>query len=281
MKKLRIAILLTLLIGLLVVGSASALQIVSYDDTASEIDHEYGDNNDASLICNGNFDLWNADGTPECWEAWADTKSGWEEAHLAEMDYAYGGEIDGEYPFNNAMGFFVRNVGGSGPFWVGAYNALDNLTEAGYYWVEVHATMWGGFPQIQYDNGLLTVDGMLANSVAFYGFGTSEDPASVGAWHELFPVYYDYGVPGAVPCPNPWEECYQLGRYETVYLDPAEGDEGMLYLHLQAGQKFSTFNVWTVFGFDDILIVPADAEADDLSGWWLAGAIGWDQDAAR
>jgi hypothetical protein len=66
-----------------------------------------------------------------------------------------------------------------------------------------------------------------------------------------------------------------------VYLDPAEGDDGMLYLHLQAGQKFSTFNVWTVFAFDDILIVPADAEADDMSGWWLAGDIGWDQDASR
>lgn len=269
MKKFRMAIMLTLVLGLLVVGSASALDIVTYEDTSSTSDHEFGENNDASLICNGNFDLW-VDGMPECWEAWSDEESGWE-AHLAQANYGEGGGED------YAMGLFIRNVGGSGPFAAGASNKLDNVTESGLYWVEVQATMWGGYPQIRYgNNALLTVEGMAANSVAFYGFGSSSEASSVETWYELFSV--DELTPGLAPCPNPEEECIQVGRYETQNIEV--GEDGV-YLHLYAQHKFDTFNVWTVFAFDNVLVTAIDPEAEDFSGWWDVGDTEWDQDAAR
>ena len=264
MKKLRIAIMLTLLLGLLVVGSASALEIVSYEDTSSASNHEFGENNDASLICNGNFDLW-VDGMPECWDVWADDKSGWETAHLAQTNYGAGGGED------YAMGLFIRNVGGSGPYAAGASNKLDNVTDSGLYWTEVQATMWG-----EYTDDL---DDMLANSVAYYGFGSSSDPASVDTWFELF-IHdkADYGEPDAYPCLNGWEQCIQVGRYETQNIEV--GEDGV-YLHLYAQQKFDTFNIWTVFAFDNVLVTAIDAEAEDFSGWWNVGDTAWDKDAPR
>jgi len=287
MNKLRIAFVLALLLGLFVVGTASALEIVSYEDTgADNTVKDWSEAGESSLMCNGNFDAetWveGEDGTfPLCWNVWEDSKSGWESAHLAQMNYAAIGDTAEEFPMDDAMGIFVRNVGGKGPFYAGASTALDQVAALGsnYYWVEVQATMWGGYPQIQFNNSILTFkDGMYGNSVAFYGFGTSEDPDTVGEWRELFHDEYDYGEPGIVPCANPWEECIQVGRYETVWID---AEEGTPYLHIMAGQKFDTNNVWTVFGFDNILVVETNAEVEDFSGWWNVGDTTWDEEAAR
>lgn len=288
MKKLRIAVILALLLGLVVVaGVAAQGKIVKYDDTAGVNDFkDWSDTGESSMICNGNFDAENwVEGEegdyPLCWWTWtAGPAAGWEGWHLSQVNMAEIGDTADEVPMDDAMGIFVRNIGGSGPYYAGAANRLDQIVASDYYWVEAQATMWGGYPQIQYMNGLLTIEGMLANSVAFYGIGTSEDPATVTEWRELFVDTYHYGQPGAVPCANEWEECVQVGRYETIWIDGSDSGETP-WFHLKAGQKFDTFNVWTVFTFDNILVRGLEADAEDLSDWWIVGDTAWDKDAAR
>jgi hypothetical protein len=312
--KLTLALVLSFVLVLFVAGNAFAIKIVSYDDTASEVVREYCEGEDCgagSLICNGNFDEWEG-GVPVCWNVVDVPKSGWEEDHLANVNLAEIGDTAAEVPFNDGLGLFVRNIGGSGPHFIYAYNELTDVTASGYYWVEVQATMWGYYDQIQYtdpyfgDNSLLTEDGMTLNSVAFYGIGHVADEeagpmySDVSEWRELFPVgwYTDSSdlnpyvddtdweyhamdankwVPGVVPCANPWEACYFVGRMETIWIDA----DSTPYFWLAAGQKFSTFNVWTVFVMDDILVMEAPGADYDGSMHDIDGAIGWDEDEAR
>lgn len=288
MKKLRIAVILALLLGLVVVaGVAAQGSIVRYDDTAGLNEFKDWDEvGESSLICNGNFDAeyWveGEEGDfPLCWWTWERPKAGWESWHLSQVNMATIGDTAAEIPMDDAMGIFVRNIGGSGPYYAGAANRLDQVVVSDYYWVEVQATMWGEFPQIQFNNGLIVFkNGLVANSVAWYGLGTSEDPDTVSEWRELFVSSYHYGEPGAVPCANEWEECIQVGRYETIWIDGSDSGETP-WLHVQAGHKFSTFNVWTVFTFDNILVRGLVEDSEDLSGWWDVGDTGWDKDAAR
>lgn len=289
MKKVRIAVILALLLGLVVVaGVAAQGSIVRYDDTAGVNDFKDWDEvGDSSLMCNGNFnaETWvegEGGDFPLCWWTWEETKSGWESWHLSQVNMAEIGDTATEVPMDDALGIFVRNIGGKGPYYAGAYSPLDQVVASDYYWVEVQGTMWGGYPQIQFMNGLLTVDGMTANSVAWYGIGTSEDPDSVTEWRELYVDTYHYGEPGVVPCANEWEECIQVGRYETIWIDAADAEaETAPYFHIKAGHKFSTWNVWTVFTFDNILVTPLVPDSEDLSGWWDVGDTAWDKDAAR
>ena len=305
--KLTLALVLSLVLVLFVVGSASAIKLVSYDDTAGENDRPDTESGEGSLICNGNFDEWEG-GVPVCWTVVELAQSGWEEDHLSNVNLAFIGDTATEIPFNDGLGLFVRNIGGSGPHWIYGDNELTNVIASGYYWVEAHATMWGYYQQVEvWDpifewNTLVTEDGMTLNSQAFYGIGhlqegaETADPSDVSDWRELFPVAWgtdqytsgaladyefhemngDKWVPGVVPCANPWEACYNVARYETVWIDA----DSTPYYWLKAGQKFDTFNVWTVFVFDDILVVAAD-DSDDGSMHDVNGATGWDQDEAR
>jgi hypothetical protein len=280
--KLTLALVLSLVLVLFVVGSVSAIKLVSYDDTAGENDRPETESGEGSLICNGNFDEWE-NGIPVCWTVVELAQSGWEEDHLSNVNLAFIGDTAAEIPFNDGLGLFVRNIGGKGPHYIYAYNELTNLTASGNYWVEAHATMWGYYQQIEYMNGIITEDGLTFNSVAFYGIGYLQegsetvDPSDVSEWRELFPGYYDKWVPGIIPCANAWEACYNVARYETIWIDA----DSTPYYWLKAGQKFDTFNLWTVFVFDDILIVAADESYDGSNDLGIIGATGWEQDAIR
>ena len=251
MKSKLVAVMLSsVLLVVLVTGTAFAgIDVVNYDDTAADGYDWFEPTGGDSLIRNGDFSLWK-DGFPEFWDIWGESKSGWEDAHLAQMDYAKPNS-DHENP---AMGLFIRNVGGSGSYSAGASNHLEAITKSGYYWVTVHVTAWSEFV-----NGAYT-------SVAWYGIGSSSDASSVSEWRELYP---DLGA-----CPNGQEFCNHLGRYETLWIDAGS------YLHIKVSHKFPEFNCWTVFGFDDVSIVPAEGSVID-DGWIADAVITWDEHAAR
>jgi hypothetical protein len=270
--KLSLAFALSLVLVLLIAGSASAIKVVTYTDMGEVAVGDYVDDywfapDEAGgpfLVENGDFALWDG-GHPESWEVWADSKSGWEDAHLAMIDLALGG--DGE---NHAMGLFVRNVGGSGSYYAGAKQHLANITESGYYWVTTHASMFGEYQFFEAFNYIFFRD-HLANAFAWYAISPEEDAGHVEGWREMFPVNY---LPGAIPCPNPWEGCVYVGRYETLWIDAGD------YLHVKAGHKFPTYNVWTVFVFDDISIVPAEGDVIE-DGFWADGDLYWNEHAPR
>jgi hypothetical protein len=255
-SKITAAFVFGLLIVLLVAGTALAddIVLVTYTDTGEvatgDVEDDYWFAPDevgtGSLIRNGDFAAW-TDGMPDNWTVWANTKDGWENAHLGMTDLAL--TPDGD---NYGMSLFVRNIGGSGSFYAGAYQALDGVAD-GYYWVNTHATSWGE-KLVEY------------NAIAWYGIGTSDDPGSVTEWRTLDPY--------TTPCHNNWGACEYIGRYETVHI--SEGS----YFHLMAGHKFPVYNAWTVFLFDDVSIVPADGHLVE-DGYWLDGAVGWDPNAVR
>ncbi len=201
-----------------------------------------------SLIRNGDFQSWE-EGRPQHWSVWANKKPGWEEAHVAQIDFALTEE--GE---NDAFGLFVRNTGGEGDYFAGAYQQLDQIAQAGHYWVTTHMTMWGSAEPVLY------------NSVGWYGIGPSADPASVEQWRELTPL--------PIPCPNQLGACLYIGRYETVFLEPGQ------YFHLRAGHKFPVYNAWTVFGLDDFSIIPATGSVVE-DGFWPDGLVVWDPRGLR
>lgn len=237
-------------------GRANTIQVLHYEDTGAvaigdvDLDYWYAPNEVVvgSLIDNGDFQSW-TEGQPDYWTFWADSKAGWEEAHLAQMDYAI--RPEGE---NDAFGIFVRNVGGDGAYYAGAWQPLSRITAPGYYWVTTHFTMWGEHNDIHY------------NSVAWYGIGNSADPAGVSDWHELSPLPF--------PCPNILGVCLHIGRYETIYLEPGQ------YFHLRVGHNFPTYNVWTVFGIDDISIIPASGAVIE-DGFWPDGLVTWNPHTLR
>lgn len=266
--KVGIAFAFSLVLVLLIVGSAAAIKVVSYTDMGGDYFFE-SEQGDASLVANGDFEAW-TDGRPDSWAVWpeddATKPSGWEDWHLAQTDLS--ANNDGS---NYAMGMFVRNIGGSGSYYVGAKQPLEQITESGYYWVTVHATMFGEYDFFTADNSLWLLSDNLANAFAWYGISAEEDPANVDDWREMFLVN---AVPGGAPCPNPWEGCIYVGRYETVWIDA--GDT----MHLMAGHKFPSYNVWTLFTFDDISIVPlTDDFVDD--GLFDDGDQTWEQHTIR
>ena len=254
--KITVSIVVGLLVVLLIAGTALAEHIdyVTYNDTVgvavSDVFEDYwfapNEVGTGSLIRNGDFSAW-TDGSPDNWTVWADSAGGWENAHVAMTDLAWTSDGD-----NYGLSLFIRNTGGSGSFYAGAYQALDGVGD-GYYWVNTHATSWG----------IKLAD---YNALAWYGIGSSEDPSSVTQWRTLDPF--------TTPCHNDWGACEYIGRYETVHID--EGS----YFHLLAGHKFPVFNAWSVFLFDDISIVPADGNYVE-DGYWLDGAVGWNPNAPR
>lgn len=254
--KITVSIVVGLLVILLMAGIVFAedIEYVTYNDTGeiagSDFDDDYWFAPDevgtGSLIRNGDFSAW-TDGVPDNWTIWSDSKSGWENTHVAMTDLALTDDGD-----NYGLSLFVRNIGGSGSFYAGAYQALDGVGE-GYYWVNTHATRWG--------------EKLYAyNAMAWYGIGSSSDPSSVTEWRTLDPF--------TTPCHNNWGLCIYVGRYETVHVD--EGS----YFHLMAGHKFPVYNAWTVTLFDDISMVPASGDVIE-DGYWADGLVGWNPNAPR
>lgn len=258
-RKLFLSLLFSLLLALVLGSSASAIQYVSYDDTAARGWDVSADDLVNSYVMNGDFANW-TDGKPDYWTVTQSSDaSGWElGVHLAQMDYARSAE-----GVNDAMGLFVRNTGGKGSFYGMASQGLTKITTPGYYWVTVHITAWGNK-----DGSGFNRNTGVYNSVAFYAVSTESDPANVDAdaWRELYPDWR--------ACENEWEICNHLGRHETVWIDAGS------YLHLKAGHKFNFFNAWTVFGMDDIAIVDAGGPVID-DGFIDDGDVTWDSGAAR
>lgn len=269
MKRVSIVLIVSLVLVALFAGTVMAgvddFSVVSYDDVVSGgYDVEAGER--GSMIQNGDFSLWE-DGKPVGWEVWADSAAGWEKAHLAQEDLA----VPGSENTNYALGMFVRNVGGSDSYYVGAYQELtkEQFPEAGNYWVTIHGTMWGDYEFFDAFNLRFTES--VYNSVAWYGIGDSKDPASVTEWREL--VFTPWSG-GAIPCHNEDESCIYAARNETVEIAPGQ------FFHIKAGQKFGHFNYWTLFTFDDISIVAAD-NSDLENGHWADGDISWDKTTVR
>lgn len=208
---------------------------VSTFDASSEFDIEGGE--PMSYIYNGAFDDWAADG-PDGWTIWSDEKSGWEDARFSQVDLAEGGGM------NDALGFFMRNVGGDGGYYAGAVQPLTRVTSAGYYFVSVSETIWYGGETGPY------------NSVAWYAISASASPAGVASseWRELDPY--------TIQCHNSSGSCVYSGRDETVWIDPGT------YFHLMVGMKFPFYNAWSFFVIDDISIVPAGGVEDTVNGFY-------------
>jgi hypothetical protein len=257
------ALALFLLVG--IVAADNGTTSVSYGDPFEAL-YEPGEDGTTSLIQNGDFSQWNDDGTPVGWGVWADTKAGWEPAHVGRADMAFPGAEQA----NDALTLFVRNVGGEGSYYAGVYNLLDQIPAAGDYWVTIHGTAWGEY--LYFDSGDSRFTQAAYNAIAWYGFGDSADPASVTDWRELPLSWWADGV--ALICNNDDSVCSYMARNETRSIEPGQ------YLHLKVGHKFPHFNDWTVFLFDDISIIPATDEfiAD---GFTMDGLVGWDPNSVR
>lgn len=239
MKKFKLAVLLSLLLIVVMTSAAFAdVTVVSYSDTRSNFTPPEG-NPDSSLIRNGDFSAW-TNGHPDSWTVWADSKEGWEDAHLANVDLSH--VANRPEGMNNALGFFVRNIGGSGSYYAGAYQQLDKITSEGLYVVNVSGTSWYGNATAPY------------NTVAWYGIGDSSDPSSVSLWREL---YSD-----RIVCPNTAQVCNYIGRDEAITIAPGQ------YFHLRVAHKFPYLNSWSTWVIDDISIVPADGSAAETAGYY-------------
>jgi hypothetical protein len=277
--KLSLALVLSLILVLVIAGSAAAIKVVTYNDmtevavgdTVSDYWFAPSAVGGAQVVLNGDFNMW-TDGLPDYWTVWANSKSGWEDAHVAMANLGYGG---GE---NYGLGLFVRNVGGSGSYYAGMAQQLDVAPEGGYYWTTVHATMFGEYRFFEAFGYLFVDADNVANAFAWYAIDGHADAADVTGWKELFSVYdvpmAGSPAPGWTACPNPYEACYYVGRYETNWVDAGD------YMHVMVGHKFPTYNVWTTFVIDDISMTPAEGSVIE-DGLWLDGVLGWDDSAAR
>ncbi|MCO5185011.1 MAG: hypothetical protein M9928_19035 [Anaerolineae bacterium] len=279
-RRFAVISLLVFVLALLVGGTVLADgHLTRYDDTKSAVELEGGG---PSLICNGAFDpmYWgdSVANLAQCWTGYDSDASGWV-SHYANINMADVRDTADMPGMDDALGMFVRNVGGDGPHFMYATNELSDITHAGDYWVQVHGTMWGEFGWwMAGPNSAFVQEGTVANSVAFYAISSEADATMVDSseWRELYITDYTTPFePGVVPCPNGLESCAQMGRYERVTIEPGQ------YLHLAAGMKFNPFNVWTVFEFDDIAISMLEKDAEDLSGITDAGTVDWDMGAAR
>lgn len=251
LNKWRVAIVASLLLGLVVSVAAFAggFAVVSYDDVRIT-DFKPSSPKAAQYIQNGHFTDW-VDGKPANWTVPTPALTpGWE-VHFAQVDVSRKGDNEG---INNAIGMFFRTGPGGSQFanmW-----QKTGVTAPGNYWVQLHLTAWEENVDSAY------------NSVAWYGFGTSEDPNSVSEWRELFP---DTRV-----CPNGNEECNYLARKETVALNGGE------YLHVRMGMKYPDHNAWTLFVVDDISLTDlSDGIKVDVKNFVVDGAADWDADASR
>lgn len=244
-------------------GSAGGRYNDTNSDTAS-CTSAYPCGNRGSIIRNGTFDtgLWSGANVPAFWNLDLTVGAGWVGGH-ASMNMARIHDTADNPGQNDALALFLRNVGGSGPEYMHASQAL-NVPAAGYYWVEVHGTMFGSF----------VTDGESSyhNAIMWYGIGKNGNAGSVTGWREIIPMDLSSGKR---PCLNGAGSCVQVGRYETIWLEPGD------VMYLRAGHKWSTFNNWTVFEFDDINIRPAQSNAVDDSGWWDVGRVHWDSAASR
>jgi len=254
MSKFKAAILLALLLGIVVSVAAFAggFAVVTYDDTSANIRPATRTISTEQFIANGDFLDWD-NGFPVGWNVPTPALSpGWE-VHFAQMDYARNGGADGG--INPAVGYFFR-TGTSGSQYAGLSQQVSPNLTTGQYWVQVHVTAWEHNVESPY------------NSVAWYGFGHSQDPASVEEWRELFPDEY--------VCANSDGNCNHLGRKESVFI-PAGS-----FLHLWMGMKFPDFNSWTVFGIDDISITGFDDGIKiDVTDFTDDGDVFWDPRGAR
>jgi hypothetical protein len=288
-KRLTFVSLFVLIMALMLGGTVLADgHIKDYDDTASDADANIGDGQ--SFIENGDFDpaRWGTSETDlaDGWMGYSSDASGWE-SWYANINMAKIGDTADGYGMNDALGMFVRNVGGDGPHYMYASNHLMLVPAAGTYHVQIHGTYWGDYSYY--------TRGTVANSMAWYAISDEADPTMVADadWRELVVIgEYGYTEPGNYPCPNSVEKCAQVGRYEMAEVAPGQ------YLHLRAGMKFNPFNEWTVFEIDDISINSMDPMIEDLDGhqqnnwhhdddgWdfntnWLDGDMTWEEEAAR
>lgn len=260
MKKLSLALAVSLSLVLLLIGNVFAgVTVIDYDDTSSNFTPPEGGPDSNSLIRNGDFSAWTA-GMPDNWTVWGDTKAGWEDVHLATVDLS--DPANRPVGVNDALGFFARNVGGSGSYYAGAYQHLDLIPAAGLYFVNVSVTAWYDNPSGPY------------NSVAWYGIGSSSEPSSVSEWRELYPDQF--------VCHNSAQSCWYGGRDEVISISPGE------YFHLQVSHKFPFFNSWTTWVIDDISIVAADGSQPETIGYytWVdedgdPAVVRWDREATR
>lgn len=253
MSKLKIAIALTVLLGIVVSVAAFAggFAVVTYDDTSARIKQPSKKITTPQYIYNGDFSVWK-DGYPDGWNVPTPALSpGWS-VHFASMDYAKAGSTDG---MNPAVGYFFR-TGSSGSQFAGMSQRVNPALKTGEYWVQVHVTAWEHNVESEF------------NSIAWYGFGPTDSPSSVTQWRELFPDPY--------VCANGDGRCNHLGRKETVLI------EGGSFMHLWMGMKFPDHNAWTVFGVDDISISDfSDGIEVDVTGFTDDGDIFWDPRAER
>lgn len=247
MKKTRIAILLSLLLVLIVATSAFAggFAVVTYTDTSAR-GFNPGEVGGDVYIANGDFSDWSG-GYPVGWNVPAVALSPNWEVHFAQMDYTRGGG------WNYAAGLFFR-TGSAGSQYASMSQQVSSELVGGYYWVQTHITAWEYKTRSPY------------NAVAWYGFGDSDDPASVSEWRELFPDTY--------VCDNDAQICNHLGRHETVWIDAGS------YMHVKMGMKFPDHQAWTVFGVDDISITNIDGTLLD-DGFIDDGDVTWNRSAVR
>lgn len=247
MKKMGLVTLLVIALSLIVASLASAdFSVVSYGDTAA-VGYEPGSGTTQYYISNGDFSLWE-NGYPVGWNVPTPaTSNGWE-VHLAQTDLAL--TADG---MNYGMGWFFR-AGTAGSQFATVSQQVSPELVSGYYWVELHETVWGQ----NIDSGY--------NAIAWYGFGTSDDPASVTDWRELDPFVYQ--------CENFDGICIVLGRKETRWVNAGE------YMFVKMGMKYPDHQSWSVFVIDDITVRDVD-DSEGLKVWWIDGLIGWHPNAPR
>ena len=280
MSKLKVALILTLLLGIVVSVAtfAGGFKVVKYDDTSARISQPSKTVKTPQYIFNGDFSYWDG-GKPVGWHVPDPVLTpGWS-VHFANVDLTAAGTREGGSPplppeamppekeegpakempdppgYNPGAGLFFR-TGASGSQYAGMSQQVSQDLVDGKYWVQVHITAWEHNVESEY------------NSVAWYGFGETADPASVHEWRELFPDPY--------VCANGDARCNYLGRKEGVFIRQGA------FLHLWMGMKFPDHNAWTVFGIDDISITDfSDGIEVDVTGFTDDGDIFWDERAPR
>lgn len=283
MSKLKTALLLTLLLGLVVSVAtfAGGFKVVKYEDTSAKIKQPAKTVTTPQYIWNGDFSYWDG-GYPVAWDVPTPVLTpGWS-VHFANVDLTEAGTREGGAPplpegaappakdgeqqappkdmpdppgYNPGAGYFFR-TGASGSQYAGMSQQVSHELVDGKYWVQVHMTAWEHNVKSEY------------NSVAWYGFGHSADPSSVHEWRELFPDTY--------VCANGAAKCNYLGRKEGVFIKQGS------FLHLWMGMKFPDHNAWTVFVVDDISISDfSDGINVDITDFVDDGDVTWDPRAER
>ncbi len=283
MSKLKIALLLTLLLGLVVSVAtfAGGFKVVKYEDTSAKIAQPAKRVTTPQYIYNGDFMYWDG-GKPVAWNVPDPVLTpGWS-VHFANVDLTKAGTREGgsaplppeamppqqegkegapkmEMPeppgYNPGAGLFFR-TGASGSQYAGMSQQVSPDLVDGKYWVQVHITAWEHNVKSEY------------NSVAWYGFGDTADPSSVHEWRELFPDAY--------VCANGDAKCNYLGRKEGVFIRRGA------FMHLWMGMKFPDHNAWTVFVVDDISVSDfSDKINVDITDFVDDGDVYWDPRAER